>query len=286
MKYISGFVLFSLLVLQLHSQVITGKIYDASSGAPLEYVSIGIIETSVGTITDEKGNFNIEVKGLSTNARVRFSMIGFKSQTFTIEQLSLKENIIKLENEAVQLKEVIIKPSGKFRKVGATNYTWHGGWCGWGGIDFGKGYEIGIKINLGILPVRLKSLHIHIDKQSFDSSLFRIHIRNIMDNLPLDELLNKNILISITKESGWIDIDLSKYNLVFKGDIALSLEWIKIIGVNKDKLMKMNGSKQYSAIVLFNIKRKLGCTYTRWGSEAKWTRTDNESPSFYLTIEE
>lgn len=286
MKSIIAIGFFSLIVLQSFSQVITGKIVDASSGKPLEYVSVGVINTNAGTITNEQGRFKLDVKGLSANEIVRISMIGFRSLTSTIGELSNKENMLNLESEPVQLKEVIIKPSGKFRKAGTSNYTWHGGCCGWGGTDFGKGNEIGLQIELGALPVKIKTLHIHLDKQSFDSSIFRLHVRNIADKLPLNELLNQNILISVTKESGWVDIDLGKYNLVFNGTIALSLEWIKIKGVKEGKLVKMNGSKQPMAVVLFSIKKNQGCTYTRWGSEAKWHRTENESPGFYFIVEE
>jgi len=50
--------------------------------------------------------------------------------------------------------------------------------------------------------------------------------------------------------------------------------------------VKMNGSKNSSAVVLFTIKKDQGCSYTRWGTEAKWNCDANESPGFYLTIEE
>jgi len=286
MKSLFCLVFFLMLSLQGFNQTITGKVYTASNGIPMEYVSIGVIDTPVGTITDEKGHFTLDVRNISKKAVLRFSMIGYKSQTYTIEQLSNNVNLIKLEVEPVQLQEVVIKPSGKYRKIGALSYTRHGGLCGWGGTDFGKGHEIGIKIDLGNRPVRLKSLHLHLDKQSFDSSIFRLHIRNIENDLPKNELLNRNILITISKESGWNDVDLRKYNVVLTGNIALSLEWIKVTGVNENKLRRMNGSDQYMAVILFSIKRNQGCTYTRWGSEAKWYRTEDQSPCFYLTIEE
>ena len=275
-----------LFSIHLQAQVVSGKVCDASVGSPLEYVSIGVINTTAGTITDEQGKFSFEIKGVPPDASVRFSMIGFKPQTFHISELTGKENIIRLTGEPLQLKEVVIKQSGRFRKLGTTSYSFHGGLAGWGGTDFGKGHEIGTKIDLGKLPVIIKSIHIHLSKQSFDTSLFRIHIRDLKDNMPDHELLNKNIIICLTKESGWEDIDLGKYNLVYSGEIALTLEWVKVRGLNKNKMVKMNGSKNYSAVVLFTIKKNQGCSYTRWGTEAKWNHDDNESPGFYLTIEE
>lgn len=285
MKSISFFLLFIFFTFQLQGQNISGKVIDFSSGEPLAYVSIGVMETTKGTITDENGNFILDVAGQSIKLPVRISMIGYKSLTFTIEELLKNQNIIKLKSEPIQLASVTIKPYGKIKEVGTSKYS-KGTVCGWGGTDFGKGWEIGLRMELGTLPVRIKSLHFRLHKQSFDSSLFRLHIREIVDNMPRNELLDKNILITVTKESGWMDIDLSKYNLVFSGDIALSLEWIKVVGIHQDRLMKMNDSKQASPNVLFNVKKKQGCIYNRWGSEAKWVRDDSHSPTFYLTVQE
>ena len=114
MKLLSAVVLFSVMVIHLQAQVISGKVLDASSGKPLEYVSLGVIDTPIGIVTNEKGEFSIDVKGQSSKAQVRVSMIGYKAQTFSIENLATKENILKLETEPIQLGEVTVKPfSGK-----------------------------------------------------------------------------------------------------------------------------------------------------------------------------
>lgn len=285
MKLLSIFVLFFILTSQLHSQVITGKVVDSSNGEPLEYVGVGVINTSIGTITDEKGNFKIDVNGQTQKAIVRVSMISYKPQSFTIGELSEKDNTIRLVIAPTQLAEVIIKPSGKTRQAGTTSYSRIGNWCGWGGSHNGKGCEIGTKIALGNSPVLLKSLHIHVQRQAFDSSQYRLHIRTIANDEPVDELLAANIMITITKESGWIDIDLSNYNIVLQRDIALTLEWVKVFGINTNRAMKIN-NKRVAEYVLFNSKRNQGCTFMRWGTEAKWAKTDNGSPAFYLSIQE
>ena len=278
--------LFFLLSLSSFSQTFSGKVINANSESALEFVNIGIIDFPAGTITDEKGNFKLDLNDISIEKKVRFSMIGFKSQIFTIKELINIENIIKLEEEPIQLLELIIKPSGKIRKIGTTNYARRAGVCGWGGTQFGKGHEIGTEIDLGTQAVKLKSLHLRLYKQSFDSTLFRLHIRSIQDNFPDKELLTDNIIITVSEESGWIDINLSQYNIVLSDKIILSLEWVKIYGVNKDRLIRMNKSKQYTANVLFSLSGKKASLFTRWGSEAKWRKNDNSSPAFYLTVQE
>ena len=285
MKHLLLLVLVLFLNLQFYGQTIIGYVIDDSNGEPLIYASIGVIETTFGTITNEKGNFRLDVINLPPKSIVRISMIGFKARTFTIDQLISEQDTIPLERGTYNLPEVFVSPGGKLIKLGTTSFSFKNGFCGWGGNDFGKGWEIGTMIDLGNSPKRLKSLHIRINKQSFDSSLFRLHIRDLADSLPRNELLNTNILISITKESGWIAIDLSKYNLVFEGEIALSLEWIKVIGMDMNKLITLKGSNQSYPAVTFNKKRKEGLTFTRWGTEAKWAYHDKSSPSIYLIVQ-
>jgi len=63
------FLLIIFLSFELHSQLFSGRVIDSKSGEPLEYVSIGIVNTQFGTITDEKGYFNIEAKNQSPQSK-------------------------------------------------------------------------------------------------------------------------------------------------------------------------------------------------------------------------
>ncbi len=269
-----------------NGQSVAGTVLEDATGMPLEYVSIGVMNTVYGTITDEMGRFTLTLKAVSDHDTVRVSMIGYHARKFPLSSLVNRENLVKLDREAVRLPEIVIKPSGVFRKCGTTNFTWHGEVCGWGGTDFGKGYEIGLTIDLGNLPVSLQSLGVRLAKQSFDSSFFRLHIREIENNLPGRELLARNIILCFTAESGWVETDLRRYNLVFRGEIAVTLEWVKVSGTDNRKMKKMNGSACATEVVLFSEKKGRGCAFTRWGTEAKWTRHDESSPSFYLEIEQ
>lgn len=268
-------------------QTVTGKVVDVSTGEPLVYVNVGVTGQPRGTITNKTGIFELEINELSGEATVRFSMIGYMAQTYTVKQL-LDNNgeTIKLESASIPLSEVVIKP-GKLRKIGATKHTSWQFCCGWGGDNRGKGHEIGMKMELGEFPVHVKSLHIRIYKQSFDSCLLRLHVRNITNELPSDELLTRNIFIPISKESGWLEIDLSNHHLVFQGDIVLSLEWISVKGDNKNKYFSVrSGGKKMSPapVILFSSSKNQGSIFTRWGSEAQWMLRSKHTPCFYLTV--
>ena len=267
----------------INGQVIKGQIFDSRTNEPLEYVSIGVINTNLGTISNDSGYFEFDSKGQDLSSTVRISMIGYKPQTFTIEQLLQPDLTIKLIKATYEIKEVIISPTKK-RIVGAKGFNRSQGWSGWGGMYVRKGYEIGIKIDLGDKPVKIKSLHVMLHRQAFDTSTFRLHVRAVKDTLVLDELLNENIIFSITKETGWVEIDLSPYNIILNGEIGLTLEWLKVEGINEERVIIIRNRMQ-TAYILFKNKKNHTGLY-RWGTEAKWKINRDNSPSMYLTIME
>ena len=123
-------------------------------------------------------------------------------------------------------------------------------------------------------------------KQSFDTIVFRLHIRSLENGLPYEELLTENIYFSVSEYSGWQKIDLSAYNIYIRGNVALSLEWIRISNVIEKNLVKMNGAKTGTPVVLFNINKKSGTIFSRRGSEALWRKEEGESPGFYISVKE
>lgn len=269
--------------IELYGQIIKGQIVDSKNNEPLEYVSIGIINTLLGTITDDKGYFKLEYKNQDLSSTVRISMIGYESQTFSILELLQKDIKIKMNETSYQINEVVIKPTIK-RVIGVNGFNKFQGWSGWGGLHIGKGCELGIKLDLGEKPVKIYSLHVMLQRQAFDTSLFRLHIREIKDTSILHELLTENIIITLSNESGWANVDLEPYNLIMSGEIGLTLEWLKVQGINEDREMKINDRMQKTYILFKNKKNQTGLY--RWGTEAKWVINKKNSPSIYLTIME
>jgi len=282
MKIISIIALIVFFQFRVSGQEIVGRIVDAKTNKPLEYVGVGIINTNFGTITDKNGHFSFEAK-VNELSIVRISMIGYESQTFTVKELRQNKNDIKLNEASIVLPEVIIKPTTE-RKIGATSSNRFSGWSGWGGLRTRKGHEIGIIIDLGEKPVEIKNLNILLKRQSFDKSLFRLHIRRIDNSLVTNELLTENIIFPITKESGWVEIDLEPYDIILSGKVGVTIEWLDVKGNNPDRAIKINKRKTAAYILLKNKKNQIGLL--RWEIESKWRITKKYSPSMYVTIRE
>jgi len=274
-------ILILLCQIEIYGQVIRGHITDSKTNKPIEYVSIGIVNTTFGAISDEKGFFEFEYKAQDISSNVKISMIGYKSQIFSVKDLLQKDFNVRMIDTVYEIKEIVIKPTVE-KIVGANGFDKSRGISGWAGLYDRKGYEIGIKLDLGNKPVKIKSLHVMIDHQAFDTCYFRLHIRSIRDTLILDELLTENIIVPISKESGWVDVNLENYNLNFSGEIGLTLEWLKVIGVNKARKMNVN-NQIYDAYFLLKNKKKYMGLY-RFGTEAKWSINKENSPSMYLKI--
>lgn len=257
------------------------SIVDSKSNEPIEYVSIGIVGTQFGAITDDQGYFVFNYKGNADSLVIRISMIGYESQSYILSDFPNKANKIELIQKTYAINEVTIKPKTE-RIVGANGFNRFQGWSGWGGLHIRKGYEMGLKIDLGDKPVFIKDINILLHRQSFDISLYRLHIRRMKGSEVYDELLKDNIIAALTNESGWAKIDLEKYNLVLKGEIALTLEWLSVMGQNEDRAMKIDDRKQDAYILFKNMKNHSGVF--RWGTEANWIVQKENGPSFYLTV--
>ncbi len=95
------FSVFSLSVFA-QSRIITGKVTDAG-GIGVPGVTVQLVGTSIGTVTDMNGTYKISV---NLNEKIRFSCIGFVAQEITVtDQVTL--NIVLLE-QTTTLNELVI----------------------------------------------------------------------------------------------------------------------------------------------------------------------------------
>ena len=88
--------------------VLRGTVYDSNSRLPIPYASVFFEKSSIGTITDNKGRF--ELKYSQEFSLLTVSCIGYETQTFSIETGKKTKLEIYLKNIDYQLTEVVIKP--------------------------------------------------------------------------------------------------------------------------------------------------------------------------------
>ena len=88
---------------------IVGEVFSASTGEPLQNVSVYFKGTQVGTTTDEHGMFYLHVD-LMRSAQLTVSSIGYKTQRFTVEPGKDAGLAVVLEEKKQNLEEVVILP--------------------------------------------------------------------------------------------------------------------------------------------------------------------------------
>jgi len=105
MRYI--ICIFLLAVTFGYSQkTIKGQVLEASSSEALPFVNIFSPEINQGVYTNAEGKFEFQIpKDAKT---IHVSYLGYKSIVFAIDNLTTNELIIRLENEAYTLEEVIV----------------------------------------------------------------------------------------------------------------------------------------------------------------------------------
>ena len=243
-----------ILILSINNHIfsqtqIIGKVIDTNNKHPLAYVNIGIKEKNVGTISKEDGSFTIEIPPEYQSGSLTFSIVGYYESNLSIKDLILEGDVvIKLKEKATQLEEVVI--TGKklvekkygIKRRGAIHFT--------DGI-FKKddSFEIGQVIRLGNSLAQITSLNLHINSSRPDSANFRINFYryNIDENIPKERIIEKSILQRHPVNEGWLKFDLSNYNILIKGDVLMSLEFIPEIENDVKQIfyeVKLGGSSK------------------------------------------
>ncbi len=254
---------------------ISGIIQDVD-GKPISYVNVGIVGTSTGTVSQENGNYNLYYNNtISDNDTVRFSIIGYKSQSFLIKNIKDQKTVI-LKDDIFELNEIVVRPKFSNSKVIGRSKT-----KGNRNVNFSiarkprqnLGSEIGKKFKIKKRTTQIESLRFYIRSNNFSSAKFRISFYSIKKKKPHAHLTDKDIIVTIKdKKTGWIDVDLSTYDLYTDKDFIATIQWID---ASKD-------GKRLAMPIRFPVFGKQH--FYKFGSQAKWKRYKNMSISMTVGL--
>lgn len=88
---------------------IYGSVYDRRTKEPLAFANIALLGKSIGSVSNEQGMFNLKIKDANFKDTLVISYIGYKNTYVPVNQLSLYNNNIYLEENLVKIQEVIIR---------------------------------------------------------------------------------------------------------------------------------------------------------------------------------
>lgn len=243
MKRLNIILAFFLIINHSFGQVkCSAKLIDKDSKTAIAYVNIGILNTTLGTVSNEEGQF--ELNAPSKNDSLMFSSIGYENLILSIDKILQKDSIflqpIAYEFEQVELtsfnfdKEVIL---------GERNENGRGKSVGFGNAQLGTELGALIKIEKETL---IKSVHFVLNHAKGDSLLLRINIYDYKDKKIGEKVVKRNIIIKDKQRKGTYSIDLSAYEIILKNDVLLSVEWLRNFDETGNKLITFDTKKSKS----------------------------------------
>ncbi len=252
--------LLSLLPFVNIAQKITGKVLDKSSNTPIAYANIGIVGKSIGTVSDEKGLFSLNLENSSANDTLMISVIGYESQILTVaatKQRCTKDCIFLLSKISYELKEVEIASRKLTRRVVGVPNPNENISIGYQGQQLGQ--ELGIFIK-NKKPAFLQEVSIYVGKCEGDSVTFRLNVYNEKKGMPKDNILKAPIYLNYACKdvSPAFKVDISKENIYLVSHFFITLENIK-----ENKVIES---------FLFSGKLFNGGSYFRDTSQSSWEK--------------
>jgi hypothetical protein len=234
------------------------KVLSCETNSGIGYVNVGIIGKNIGTVTDESGNFTIDLDDTYNNDSLRFSMIGYESKTYIVSQF--KGDSIKnvcLKPVVYKLREVNVIYHRPREITLGDSVTSNDLRSGFAYNDLGS--ELGIKVHVRGL-VKLKDINFNVAVCTYDSVTYRLNIYQFESKTEYKNILTVPIYISFSKAkiNDVITFDLKKYSIIVEEDVLITLELFKDLGEGR---------------LLFHTEYFTGITYHRKTIEGKWTES-------------
>lgn len=252
-------------------KVVSGTVVDSETNETIPYVNIGILKQSLGTVSNESGKFEFEVKGDFMKDTIKVSSIGYKTISLVasdfIEKMKVNA-VLPLTADVTELSEVTITARELKEKVLGNKARSKSLKLGFSVNELGN--ELGIKINIKNNPTFLKSFNTHIVTNTNTSLKYRLNIYSIKNGLPDKKIVNENIIFPIDVEKGDFSLNLEKYRIYVEDDIYCTIELIET--PNEDDDIGFSGSLFGHAMIV------------RTTSQAEWEKVGTIGVGFNCTV--
>lgn len=218
--------------------VLSGKVAREDDKAPISFVNIGILDSDVGSISEEDGSFSISIPNQYQKARLLVSALGYKRISLAIDSARHFDNLtILLEESILQLKPVTITGEHFKRKYQFGNEMSEGGSVYADTVTAGsaiallienKGNATKLKYTKFKYPALVEKVSVRVAKNTFNEFKIRVRLLSVdsLTGMPGKDLLNKSIVTTSRMKRGWLEIDLVKHYIMIDGPFYLCFEWI------------------------------------------------------------
>jgi len=229
-----------LLISNLGFSQLKAVIIDSETKEKVPYVNIWIENENVGTTSNEKGEFELEI---DNSKIILFSAIGFETKKISSDSI---KRLLELKPVITKLDEVIIKSKkltqgliiGEFEKS-KINYYFGCGikpWITARYFNFNREYD---------KTPFLKKIRL-LTKSDVKDSKFNIRLYSVNENgEPENYIYDKNIIGIAKKGKKITEIDISGLNIQFpENGFFIAIEWLIIENNKYEYKYTMEGSRK------------------------------------------
>lgn len=232
-------VLFLLIPLEGFTQYfMQGKVLSLPNREPIPFANIGIINASIGTISDHDGSFSMSIPGVYSRDSIIFSALGYEKVRIPVSKLPVGTSLtIYLKETSYRLSEITItaeRTKPKFFAAG--NAESEGGSLYADTVNAGAAMALLIRneTRKGRVkfeyPLYIQSAQVRIVNNTFKQFKVRIRLLDVVEvggkPVPGKDILNESVVVESSIFDGWLKIDLSPYAIKVNTDYFLVFEWI------------------------------------------------------------
>ncbi len=261
-----------------NERLLSGKVVDEHTHE-LAYVNIGIVGTSIGTVSGLDGSFQLYLPAtVGEGDSIRFSTVGHEGRTWQLGHYrsAMGDNAdIQLPSAAYDLPMVEVRPSfAKQKTIGmdrpgtrmAVNFAISDK------PNQNLGAEIGRKFNLPKGQVQLDSFRFYVSRNNFDTVRLRVNLYQLERGRPGRPLLKENIIVELKpRQRGWVGVDLRPFGLVAEGNVVMSVEWVYHAG-------------RGTALSMPIAMPSGGVHFYKFGSQGHWKKFPGMSAAMELMV--
>jgi len=212
----------------------TGTVVNKTTRMGVPFATIGLMKMNTGTNANDSGYYQLNT-GLKADDTLIVSSVGYFTAKIPTSQVS-SGMVIDLEEKLTPLKEILIAPlTGQMTMINQYNN------CGLNSY-FSAGFITQIAQHFAAPVANSRLKEIQICKQG-DQSIFRLRIYSVNPKTGAPDYDLADTLIEINSSKKKVDIDVSKYNILFpETDFFIAVEWLKIPQNERNIKSKINNN--------------------------------------------
>ncbi|REC76054.1 hypothetical protein DRF60_14310 [Chryseobacterium elymi] len=224
---------FLLAACSFNAQVISGTVISKNEKQPVPYVKIGVEKENAGTVSDEKGNFSIDLSGFDPSRKLKIEVPGYESYAETVQnfrkhnqqQVFLQEKVKNIKEVNIKAKKLVDKNWGVNTKTKSVLYSVNPklkkeDFLGETALEFNASRRS-----------KIKNINLNIASYTSDKPvLMRYSLYTEKNGFPDQNILDEEITVELTEDmikDGTYTLDVNDHNIWVHGKFFIGIQFLK-----------------------------------------------------------